>query len=203
VVLHSIISSTRATSYQRPYSLRFCGPRIAGKKLNTGSGGIADPWRSWSNSHRFMFMKFFGRAVVDDNDPDTARPGLAIIVYVPVQNRPDRKARNFATGQDEPTNGIWISQTAFKPLTRWIAQSSSSSVRFNPLPPIASGETRGAGPRDQSSAENHASKRTMCEVAHTSVEISKVLLTPAPAMAGERPCYGRVLCREPTYGVRA
>jgi hypothetical protein len=102
-------------------------------------------------------------------------------------NRPDRKARDFATGQDQPTNGIWISQTAFKPLTRWIAQSSSSSVRFNPLPPIAPGETRGASPRDQSSTENHASKRAMCEVAHTSVEISKVLLTPAPASAARHP----------------
>ena len=35
----------------------------------------------------------------------------------------------------------------------------------------------------------------MCEVAHTSMEISRVLLRPAPASAREHPCIGAVMSR--------
>jgi hypothetical protein len=40
----------------------------------------------------------------------------------------------------------------------------------------------------------------MCEVAHTSVDTGKILLTPARLRRGDSPCYARALCQESTYG---
>jgi hypothetical protein len=50
------------------------------------------------------------------------------------------KAPDFATGQDQPPNGLGIAPPAFKPIPKGDAQSSSSSFRFKPLSPIASRE---------------------------------------------------------------
>ena len=100
----------------------------------------------------------------------------------------------FAACQDEATNGVCITRPASQAVAK---MDCAEFILVGPLRHIVP-----IGPRRpvERAREIKALLKSrfqtaMCEVAHTSVEISKVLLTPAPASARERPCHGGVMPR--------